>query len=98
MTHCRDELIFHAIERVALADIAEAQHAAYGHVVFDHGCYRELHWEGSAILAVEDILPAGAFAHQEGAASAALIRTLFPPFALLVHHRVHRAPDEIKGV
>src|ERR1700689_3958758 len=98
MAHGRDELIFHAIERVALADIAEAEHAAYGHVVLDHGCYRELHRKGGAILAVEHILPAGAFAHQEGAARAALIRTLFLPLALLMHDRVHGAADEIESV
>src|ERR1700734_1047374 len=98
MAHGRNELIFHAVQRIALADIAEAEHAAYSHVVLDHGGYGELHWEGSTILAVEDVLSAGAFAHREGAAGAALIRTLFSPFALLMHHRVHGAADEVEGV
>ncbi len=98
VAHRGDELIFHAVQRVTLADIAEAEHAAYGHVVLDHRGYRELHREGGAVFAVEDILPAGAFAHQEGAARAALIRTLFLPLALLMDHRVHGAADEIEGV
>jgi hypothetical protein len=60
-----DELVLHPVEGVALADVAEAEHAADHDAVFDHGGDGEFHREAAPILAVEDLLAAGVFVQQQ---------------------------------
>src|ERR1700761_8599647 len=98
MAHRGDEFVFHPVQRVALADVAEAEHAAHRDVVLHHWCDRELDRERGPISAVENILATGALSHQEGSPGAALIGTLFPPFPFLMHYGVHGAADQVEGV
>ena len=67
-----DELVLQAVEGIALADVAEAEHGTGEAALIEDGSEDVLGWEGAAVAAEDGVFAGGGYMVRRGAAQGAI--------------------------